>query len=133
VDVPFEPFALRLTAVCAFGRSRRQPVIRADCSSVESDFVDAVVDRVAALSERGYNCRVNPNAICSKRAVMDVVVGEKAAPGGAHSSGSPALMRASRNPGGESIKPRRCASSHATESLGFAFIASASAAFASGA
>ena len=50
----------------------------------------------------------------------------------AHSSGSPALIRASRNPGSPSINGRR-ASSHATENLGFNFIASASAAFASGA
>ncbi len=28
---------------------------KADCNSVELDFADAVVDRVAALSERGYN------------------------------------------------------------------------------
>jgi hypothetical protein len=33
----------------------RLAVVRADCSSVESDFVDAVVDRVAALTERSHN------------------------------------------------------------------------------
>jgi len=27
---------------------------RADCSFVESDLADAIADRVAALSERGY-------------------------------------------------------------------------------
>ena len=53
--------------------------------------------------------------------------------GGAHSSGSPALIRASRKPGGESIKPGWSACNDATESLGFNFIASANAAFASGA
>ncbi len=50
---------------------------------------------------------------------------------GAHSSGSPALISASRKPGGESIKPDKCASSPPTESLGFSFIASTNAAFAS--
>ena len=50
-----------------------------------------------------------------------------------HSSGIPALIRASRKPGAASIKAGRCASNHATESLGFNVIACASAAFASGA
>ena len=37
------------------GLGESRPLARADCSSVESGFVDAVVDRVAALTERGYS------------------------------------------------------------------------------
>src|SRR5580704_761081 len=39
----------------AISESLSRSLVRADCSSVESDFVDAVVDRVAALTERSHN------------------------------------------------------------------------------
>jgi hypothetical protein len=55
-----------------------------------------------------------------------------ASSGCAHSSGSPALIRASRNLGSVSTQAELCARKNAKESLGFKFIASAIAAFASG-
>jgi hypothetical protein len=79
--------------------------------------------------------RVGRTAPLGSFATVDVAVGESRllpAAGGGQDSGSPALIRASRKPGGESIKPGWSACNNATESLGFNFSASANAAFASG-
>jgi hypothetical protein len=56
-----------------------------------------------------------------------------ASSGVAHSSGSPALLRASRKLGSVSTQAELCARNDAKDNLGFNFIASARAAFACGA
>ena len=58
--LPSEPFP--------FGRFNPKATrSRADCNSVESDFADAIVDRVAALRSAATIDCVDPNAICSNQ------------------------------------------------------------------